>query len=240
MYKTDPIERYSMNMADIIVTHKCNRHCKFCCDKYVNCSDDVVTMGMIKEYLKILREVNKLDAIHNVMFLGGEPTIIGLDNLIPMMELVKKEGYKVSLTTNGYQKEKILQVDGLVDYLNISYYGKPNNYMHKFKNTLAQYNILVCKEYMPKREDLDRYIDELECVRFSTPNYNTLDRISLPDWFNEKEFPIVKLFRTMRGGIYREKMIKLFHENNPEYPFMKLWPEGNISFSWSKDEIMAL
>ena len=112
--------------ADLIVTHACGVGCKFCIDKFVDTSDNVTSLADIEEYLRYLAEVEKKEHpdMSSVLILGGEPTKAPFEYLKKVGELIHYYGFNAAMTTNGQSGEKLLELDGYIDFINVSHYGR--------------------------------------------------------------------------------------------------------------------
>jgi hypothetical protein len=239
--------------ADIVVTHRCNRHCAFCCDKYVNKYDDIVKIEDVKRYLDWFKEHDaKIKKIQDIMILGGEPTMVGIPYLQEICDLIHSyesngHNWKVSLTTNNYSGKQIEQLDGYVDYLNISVYNNQDlldgKLDYDFKKSELVYAILLSKAAFPTHSSFDDFIDktrEKGCdVKFSTFNKDTPMDL-MPEWIDGfmayHRDDIVRIFETCWGMDYRDCVIKFMHLCDCEAGFPKLYPNGKVNRTWNDEK----
>lgn len=96
-----------LDHADIVVTHSCNMNCQHCIDKYRGCSDQIVSLDAVKNFLQIVRKHSKSSL--EVLLLGGEPTVIGSKNLIEIAKIVKEYGFEIVMSTNGKLRDVIIE-----------------------------------------------------------------------------------------------------------------------------------
>ncbi len=78
------------------ITNRCNRSCTYCGSK------DIINIGKdtsIADKIKIAKQIAK--NTKNVTISGGEPLILGFEELKKYTEILKDEGCKVSVVTNG-------------------------------------------------------------------------------------------------------------------------------------------
>jgi hypothetical protein len=240
--------------ADIVVTHRCNRHCKFCCDKFVNKYDDVVKMEDVRRYLDWFRDHDAtVKKVNDIMLLGGEPTMAGVPYLKDICDLIHSYGtpekpWKVSLTTNGYLGKGILALDGYVDYLNVSVYDnaallRGDLHYGDFERSELVYAVLLSKTSFPTHSSFDDFIDETTelgyDVKFSTFNRDTPMDL-MPDWIDDfmihHRDDIVRIFETCWGMDYRGCVIKFMHICDCEAGFPKLYPNGVVNRTWQNED----
>lgn len=243
--------------ADIVVSHRCNRHCEFCCDKNVNKYNDVVKIEDVKRYLDWFRDGDaQLKKVNDIMILGGEPCLVGVKYIQEICDLIHSyetngRRWKVSLTTNGVLGAKIGELDGYVDYLNVSVYdlddlivtGKAD-YRDMFTSGVTElvYAILIQKEWFPTQKSFDTFIDLAQGYDLKFSTFNAESPLELnPDWVfdfvKEHESEIVSIFETCKGMDYRDSVIKFMHLCDlKSQGFPKLYPNGVVNRTWN-DEV---
>lgn len=232
--------------ADLLVTHTCGVGCKFCIDTFVDTSNNITSLSDIEEYLRYLAEVEKKNHpdMSSVLILGGEPTKAPFDYLKKVAELIHYYGFNAAMTTNGQSREKLLELDGYIDFINISHYGKKaiidKEYLYKFKKTEITLSKLITKDAFPTFESFKQFIKEAKTnslnYRFSTLQENTVNLSNLhPKWVDEELLPnckIIPCLECLNATEYEGYIIKIMHYHNdnknidfPPYP--KLYPNGN-------------
>ena len=70
-----------------------------------------------------LKYIEKLEECI-IVLLGGEPTLLPIEMLQEISDLAHQFGYKTEFYTNGTLNEKLLELDGYIDFITISNYGK--------------------------------------------------------------------------------------------------------------------
>jgi organic radical activating enzyme len=258
------IERYQGWYGDIVLTHQCNRHCKFCCDKFINTSNDITKIEDIKQFLEWFKNGDaQLHKIEDIMCLGGEPTFVGIPYLQRVCDLIHSYGWKVSLTTNDHLRKEIKELDGYVDYLNISVYNIKwlieGRYDYgSWDKTELFYSMLLTKKDFPRRQVFDDLITRLHGVdymynlKFSTFNKDTELHTDLQaPWIHQfincmtnkwsrahEEFPsdMVTIFGTCLGTYYRDCVIKFMHVSDHLNGTPRLYPNGHINRTWDNED----
>ena len=241
--------------ADLIVTHECGMGCEFCIDKFVDTCNNITKLKDIEDYLKYLAEVEKKEHpdMSSVLILGGEPTKAPFEYLKKVGELIHYYGFNAAMTTNGQAGEKLLELDGYIDFINVSHYGKKaiidKEYLYKFKKTEITLSKLITKESFPTFESFKEFIKDAKTnslnYRFSTLQENTPNLNELhPKWVDEELLPtckIVPVLECLNATEYEGYIIKIMHYHNknknidfPAYP--KLYPNGNVNRDFSHEK----
>ena len=246
------LKNWNIRRAQIIVTYDCNMNCSFCINynlgkkkkEYIKISDIVY-------FLQYLKYVEKIDDVI-IVFLGGEPTLFPIDSLKEISDLVHSMGYKTEFYTNGTLKEKLLELDGYIDFITLSNYGKGllpfdnMNYLYKFEKSVITISKLIIKQYFSSFKDFDRFVDKTNKLPFNydfstiqefTPNFDYYH----PDWFEKELLPLCD-YQDVNGNIgaalYKGRLIKLpyVHAKKKEtICTLKLYPNGNLNTTWSND-----
>lgn len=241
--------------ADLIVTHECGVGCKFCIDRFVNTSTFVTSLNDIEAYLRFLAEEEKSrhPDMSSVLILGGEPTKAPFEYLKKVADLIHYYGFNAAMTTNGQAGDKLLELDGYIDFINVSHYGKEaiitKDYLYKFKKTEITLSKLITKDSFPTFESFKEFIKEAKkCslnYRFSTLQENTENIDDQhPKWVDEELLPICNIepvLECLNATEYEGYIIKIMHYHNkdsnidfPAYP--KLYPNGNVNRDFSHEE----
>ena len=103
--------------ARIVMTFKCNRDCKGCCNKIMNFEHTLAKVEEIKNYQK-------------VFITGGEPMLYP-DKLIEIIRILRKNGNKRILlyTAWPYPKEDFLRVLKELDGVTLTLHAHTDRYM---------------------------------------------------------------------------------------------------------------
>lgn len=241
--------------ADLIVTHACGVGCKFCIDSFVDTNDNVTSLTDVEEYLKFLSEREKKEHpnMSSVLILGGEPTKVPFEYLKKVADLIHYYGFNAAMTTNGQSGEKLLELDGYIDFINVSHYGRKaiidKDYLYKFKKTEITLSKLITKDLFPTFESFKEFIKDAKTnslnYRFSTLQENTVNLNELhPKWVDEELLPNCKItpcLECLNAAEYEGYIIKIMHYHNkngnidfPPYP--KLYPNGNVNRDFSHED----
>jgi len=248
------LKNWNMQRAQIIVTYDCNMNCPFCINyKLGKKRKGFVKISDVVYFLQYLKYVEKLeDAI--IVFLGGEPTLLPIESLKEISDLAHNMGYKTEVYTNGTLKEKILELDGYIDFITFSNYGRGllpfNNmdYLYDFEKSTITISKLITKDAFPTFEDFDKFIDEANKLPFNydfstiqevTPNFELYH----PDWVDNKLLPLcekqdVRSTCNIDVALYKGRLIKLSHirtATKKQSYTLKLYPNGNLSTTWKND-----
>lgn len=241
--------------ADLVVNHTCGCGCEFCIDAFVDSTDKVVDLEDVELYLRYLAEVERKEHpdMSSVLLLGGEPTKAPFGLLKDIAALVHHYGFNVCMTTNGTAGDRLLELDGHLDFINISHYGAKAimdaPYIYRFKDTEITLSKLITTEFFPTRADFDAFIDDaLEApvnYRFSTLQENTplLDKLH-PSWVDDELLPetgVSPVLECLNAAEYRGYIIKLMHYHRDGLgidfpPYGKLYPNGNVNRDFAHEE----
>lgn len=236
----------------IVVTYDCNMNCSFCInDKLGHKKKEYVNIVDVKDYLYYMKYIEKLDdAI--VVLLGGEPTLLSIESLKEIANISHGFGYKVETYTNGTLKEKLLELDGYIDYITISNYSNGLlpfvniNYLYQFNYSTITISRLITNQYFKNFEAFDSFVDEANQLPFNydfstiqefTPNFNYYH----PSWFDKDLLPLCKMQKVegrVGAALYKDRLIKLPYRHlniNEEVCTFKLFPNGNVTTTWNHD-----
>ena len=199
----------------IILTHICNKKCKFCSDKYrINISDCnnkndnyFLNYGILKN--KVIPELIKRN-IKRVTLVGGEPTIH--PDFVNICKILH-EHFEIVCSTNISNIDKILKANNYVDHWNFSIYKKNYDFSFtKFINGTITLSKLLYNDdpVIKNKEDFDEFIDKYSkdfSIKFSTlsdANEFCSERLFV-SWIDEiPNIKHVKIFNgKISGSIYR-------------------------------------
>ena len=248
------LQNWNIRRAQIVVTYDCNMNCSFC----INYNLGKKRKGFIKisdvvYFLQYLKYVEKLEEAI-IVFLGGEPTLLPIESLKEISNLAHNFGYKTEFYTNGTLKEKILELDGYIDFITFSNYGKGilpfdnMDYLYDFKESTITISKLITKQYFNSFEDFDKFVDEANKLPFNydfstiqetTPEFDKYQ----PEWVEKQLIPLCEN-QDVRGNVgatlYKGRLIKLPHvhlQRKEDICTLKLYPNGNLNTSWKSDDM---
>lgn len=230
--------------ATIVLTHECNKRCKFCCDKYRG-RNEYITIENVVRALIMFQE----RGVRDVLLVGGEPTMH--PQLLQICRTVKMYGFNLILTTNYTQPEIIKSLFGIVDHLNISNYNHLNLYNlpepHRdTKGTTITVSTLIYRNQLDTKDSLDDFIDNFN-VKFSQVKFKFSTLSISNKWCNDNALPTenylddlegerIDLFGEIEGILYRNCLIKrperVICENIPQS--LKAHVDGTINRSWER------
>jgi organic radical activating enzyme len=227
--------------ADIVTTHTCNNKCTFCIDKFVNTDDRIVSLEDVDKFLKMLRKTTnkKLD----VLLLGGEPTTLPTEHLIEIANLIHKYGFEVAMSTNGINKDKIIEILPYFDWIQVTVHSDAQiDYWRKWPDKI---NIKWSGDKLFTMEKLQHFVEYTEgfsrrsVSMYFTPNWEEL--------CTDKEvWELLDTLDWVRNGSYNYAFYKgvrfkkcIHGETNliDEPTIPKLYPNGNYNKTWCNEEL---
>jgi MoaA/NifB/PqqE/SkfB family radical SAM enzyme len=113
-HKENLCSKYAEKMISIKINSVCNRKCDFCIDKRGH-SFKRINLD------KVISETIKLEEYKTVIITGGEP-FLNFRSVIKLLKAIRHCKNRIVLNTNGslLSKEKVSQLNGLIDELQIS------------------------------------------------------------------------------------------------------------------------
>lgn len=248
------LQNWNIRRAQIVVTYECNMNCPFCINYRLGQKrKGFIKISDIVYFLQYLKYVEKLEEAI-IVLLGGEPTLLPIESLKEISNLAHNFGYKTEFYTNGTLKDKILELDGYIDFITFSNYGKgmlplgTMDYLYDFKKSTITISKLITKQFFEKFEDFDKFVDEANKLPFNydfstiqatTPDFDKYQ----PEWIENQLIPLCEN-QDIRGNVgavlYKGRLIKLphVHLQRKEYICtLKLYPNGNLNTSWKSDNM---
>lgn len=144
---------YPPKLAQLIITHRCNSRCIMCdiWKKYKEHPEKIVEELGTNEWKKVFQEMRKI-GIKSVSVSGGEPFL--RDDIMELLKELKKNGFYVSLTTNGLLlKDKIDNCFSYLDSITVSIDGS-NAALHDSIRNIKVFNRAV--EGIKKVKELNK------------------------------------------------------------------------------------
>jgi len=231
--------------ADIIPTYDCNYNCNYCCEPLTNKVKGTVKLSDVEAYVKYLRKINNSENVRNIFIKGGEVTLLPFDFLKEIARIVKENGFRSVITTNGSMGETLLKLDGSIDTIIISHHEKQTcmpDWANRFTKTEIIVSKLINVETFPTFESFKRFIAEVRVMsyrsKFITYNGKTTDFEKVhPKWVDEELLKESQVFyfkivcTCLYDGIeircvhIRDKLIKRIIP-------LKLHPNGAVNRVW--------
>lgn len=237
----------------VILTYKCNFHCKTCADPLTNKADKmnhILKATDFEDFMIFLSKANDEFGDNEprfewVSFTGGEVTTLPFEYIKQMCDIAHSYGFNTSMFTNGSAKEKLLELDGFLNQMIISHHSTQAvmpKWASSFKNTSIIINKLVDKESFPTFEAFDNFVEEIIKAnvnyrqRFSTYGYNTPEfKMHYPNWV-DKAFENEKTYSNYSKRIIYKGMEFKFSEFSCmiSRTFIQ-HPNGNVNTTWEND-----
>lgn len=217
----------------IVLTHACNRRCKFCIDYRLG--DDA---WLSHEALVRALDWAKSEGVREVLFIGGEPTLHPLFR--QFCEEAKARGFELIVTTNLQSTEVVSANLDLVDSWNFSYYGQKNIPLIEGADITIS-GLIYQKGFLSSQGKLDDFIDLFEAdytLKFSTltvVNEYTARFADPGQWIDELAGERLILFDFIAAQYYRGHLIKRYDIEGPDLPTLdshKCLVDGTITRSW--------
>lgn len=152
----------------VLLTYQCNGNCAFCIEKRVH-DKGFLSDENFDKALNFARE----KGLTTIFLHGGEPSVH--PHVVEFAKKAKDAGFLVKMFTNGIAKNRIKQLDGIMDDITISYRGKSSlSYIQSEWKTHLTLQILVTETEFPTLESLQQLIAEAKktgmFVRINTLN----------------------------------------------------------------------
>lgn len=246
------LKNWNKRRVHIVVTYDCNLRCAFCINHELGKKrKEYIKIKDIKYFLVYLKYIEKIeDAI--IVLLGGEPTMLPIKYIQEIANEIHSMGYKTEFYTNGKLREKLLKLDGYIDYITISNYSKNilpfenNDFLYKFKKSTITISKLITKQDFPTFETFDSFVDKANNIELNydfsilqktTPNYELYN----PDWIEEKLIAVCDK-QDINGyvgtALYKGRLIKMPSKpitKTKQNTILKLYPNGNVNTTWKHD-----
>ena len=227
--------------ADIVTSHKCNNNCKFCIDTFIHSSDNEVSLKNIEKFLKVVRRHTDKNCC--VLLLGGEPTMLSTEKLIAIARLVHSYGFSVSMSTNGINKQRILDILPEFDWVQITMHSdKEIDYWRPYASRI---NAKWSGDKLMTLEKMEHFIDYTQGFgRRSVSMYFTPDFHELCE--DQRVWDVLNTLDWKRNGSYmyafykgvRFKKCIPGETNIIDEPIIpKLYPNGNYNKTWCHEEL---
>lgn len=237
----------------VILTYKCNFHCKTCADPLTNKHDkidQVLKVTDFDDFMMFLSRVNDEfcedePRFEWISFTGGEVTTLPFEYIKQMCNIAHSYGFKTSMFTNGSAEDKLLELDGYLNQMVISHHSTQAvmpKWTSSFKNTSIVINKLVDKESFPTFEAFDSFVEKIIKAnvnyrqRFSTYGYNTPEfKEHYPEWV-DIAFKNEQTYKSYSKRVIYKGMEFKFSEFSCmiSRTFIQ-HPNGNVNTTWEND-----
>jgi len=107
--------------------------CNFCCDYCMNCSLVNNLENLNKINIENIKDFVLSEKCRWVHISGGEITIQNTEEVINLIKLIKSWGCMVSISTNGFEYERLQRILGFIDHVTMD-----------IKTGAAKYDTIVC------------------------------------------------------------------------------------------------
>lgn len=227
--------------ADIVVTHDCMNHCRFCIDKFVHSSTKLVETSDIHNFLDKIQNVT--DKKIEVLLLGGEPSIIQLEKIVDITNVIKSYNYSPIISTNNPNKEKIISLLPYFDWIQVTIHSEKDiDFYREYKDKI---NIKLAGDKNFNLDRLNWFIDNTadferkSISMYFTPDFKELcddklvwDLYNTLDWTRNGSYlyTFYKGVRIKRCIVNKTNII-----DEPTVP--KLYPNGNYNKTWLNENL---
>ena len=239
--------------ALVILTYKCNFHCKTCADPLTNKPNHILQILKatdFNDFMVFLSKANEEFGIDEprfewISFTGGEVTTLPFEYIKQMCDIAHSYGFKTSTFTNGSAKEKLLELDGYLDQMVISHHSSDAvmpKWASSFNTTSIVVNKLVDKESFPTFATFDSFVEEIIKAnvnyrqRFSTYGYNTPEfKEHYPDWVDIAFANDQSFSKYSKRVIYKGMEFKFSEFSCMISRTFIQHPNGNVNTTWEND-----
>lgn len=238
----DIFEKQIIHHADILVTHSCNMHCKYCVDQFKSTYSDLVSLNMVENYLKLIKtKTVAMDKknVTEILLIGGEPTMAGSEHLNKIADKVHEYGFGICISTNGKKKDVIKEILPHFDWVQITCRSdKEIEHWRKFKDKV---NIKIAGD---ENFTLDKFRHFVELTKdfprksltmyFNTTNFEEICKDKeLQDYLSNLNWEKIGDYSFASVDGVRIKKYKPSEKTFAEEPFVpKLYPNGNYGKTW--------
>lgn len=233
-------DKIEIDHADIVTSHICNQHCPNCVDKFIHTSNKMISLESVARFLKLLRTYT--DKRLTILLLGGEPTVLPFKELIGIATLGHELGFRVTMSTNGILKEKIVNLTPYYDSIQVTvnndkeidYY---RNFPDKINIKLAadeNFNMKTLEHFMDITKEFDRksitmyFNNNLQQLCTNPEVWAFLDTLT---WEQKSSY-----MYAFYNGVRFKKCIPGVTNIAEEPLIPKLYPSGYYNKTWENEE----
>jgi len=148
-------------IADLLVTDKCNFNCAFCIASYmINTDQQILDIKTLKEFvLPVLKE----KGITHVGISGGEPTLN--EHLPTICKILHENGYQLNIASNGYDSDILVECSQYINYVSLALNSLKAKEINELNNKLScqlRVHGLIYKNHYDSLESIQLLRDELD------------------------------------------------------------------------------
>lgn len=232
---------FELDHIDIVTTHRCNKKCPHCIDKFIRTSCDEVSLDSIDKFLKLIKSYT--DKQLEVLLLGGEPTVLSFDKLVDISNLIHSHGFLSMMSTNGVLKEKIIKLTPYYDFIQVTVDNDSDIDFYRMHS--GKINIKwvgddsLTLDTLKHFEEYTRGFLRRSISMYFTPDFKELctdkelwDFLDTLEWKRNGSY-----MYTFYNGVRIKKCIhgKTNIIDEPEVP--KLYPNGNYNKTWNNEDM---
>lgn len=240
----------NIDHADIVVNHQCNMNCKFCVDKFRGSTTDVVKMDKVAQFIQLLKKHTHVSPKYQndngpleVLMLGGEPTLIGVDRLALFCGMIYGAGFRSVISTNARRKDIVREILPFFDWVQVAVYSDEEiDYWRSLSTEKINLKLSGDATFsMKKLEHFAEYTKDFKrrsVTMFFKPNFEQV----CPDAIVQKFLDSLSWERidsyeyTMYEGVRLKRCIPGVTNIVDEPHIPKLYPNGNYNCNWSSEE----
>ena len=231
----------NIDHIDVVTTHRCNMHCKYCIDTFLNKDGCDVDVGRVEDFLSRIRK-SYGDGL-TVLLLGGEPTMLGEAGMRSLAKAIHALGFESCVSTNGKNKEVIKAMLPYYDWMQITMHSaKDIEYWKPYCKTI---NAKLSGDQYLTLSKLDAFKDAAKefgrrsVSMYFTPDFKELctDRevweyLNGLDWVRSSSY-----MYAMDDGVRFKRCIPGETNIIDEPRIPKFYPNGNYNKTWCNEDM---
>ena len=230
----------AIDHIDIVTTHDCNMSCPNCIDKFLRKPGEAISVLTVHDFLYPLARHAKPNT--EILLLGGEPTTLPIERLIDISLMIRSFGFKAAISTNGKERNKILQILPYYDWVQITVRNDAEiEFYNGYTNVNAKLNgdkhltIKKLEDFIEKTAGYQRR----SLTMYFTPDHQELCQdpeiwalLNSLEWERKGSYDY---------GFYKGMRIKKCIPgatnmvDEPTIP--KLYPNGNYNKTWGNEDM---
>lgn len=172
--------------------NKCNMNCEYCSEIPKNFTEEQCTFNLEK----IVALLSKLPKNVDIILHGGEPSLIGIENVKILADLINEMGFKIkpSIQTNGFLSYEWIEFfDANKEIIRLSVSIDGDEYCNSYRRTKNEESNIAFKTVDKFLHEIDKKDIEFRCI--ATINSLSWDKgDKVVDYFNQyKNLKFVRL-----------------------------------------------
>jgi len=218
------------------LSNRSNRDCPGCIDaRHRKVNEEFLTLEDVEKAIKFAKK----GGITKINLTGGEPTVH--PKIVEIAKLFHEAGFETRLYTNYDNKNIVKQLDGIVDYVFVSYYGQEMPDQKDFQSDVTIVTLLY-KDYFKTLTDLNNFIDKYSKqsdLIFKAPvSVNDYVKENIAGFLSEIDSEFFIRPNGSKVQIYKGCLVVRPDLENEFYSVelltWKMHPNGKISRYWSE------